>query len=275
MTSEERPAAVDAPTRPEFERLYAAAFESENRQKRIENQFIVFGTGRLGFRSGAALHFNDQWVDRARKIIRVPFRDPCTCRYCREQAEKMANRNEDLTYESALERYWKPKYPASTRAIPYGWSARSIDVVESFLDEIGNLNMAQSTMNRRVDRLQSRAGTPKVYPHALRAAAGFFWAEKGLEPLYLMALMGWDDMRVANRYIRATGRQLNDRIQRMMADEPESTMGLGPDDLPDPTPAVYNAIGEANPRSPTPVDRYLWNANRTETSETTLWDYAD
>jgi len=50
-----------------------------------------------------------------------------------------------------------------------------------------------------------QAWKEKLYPHALRATAGFFWARQGLEAVYLQALMGWQDMRIANRYIRATG----------------------------------------------------------------------
>jgi len=48
------------------------------------------------------------------------------------------------------------------------------------------------------------------------ATAGFFWARQGLEAVYLQALMGWQDMRIANRYIRATGQQLNDRVNDLM-----------------------------------------------------------
>lgn len=272
--STERHAAEDAPSVEEFERVYTAAYDTDDRTKRIENQFIVYGAGRLTKRSGELLHFNPDWVDRERKIIQIPYRDPCTCRYCQERAQDLAETHNELTYDDALGRYWNPKYRASVRAIPYGWSARGVDVVETFVDEVGQLSMAQSTLNRRVKDLQERAGVPgRLYPHALRAAAGFFWAEKGLEALYLQALMGWEDMRVADRYIRATGYQLDDRIQTLMRNEREPDL----EPLPDPTGAVIEATGRdgRNRRdSPGRVDDVTATPTPTSTVAKTLTDFA-
>jgi len=50
--------------------------------------------------------------------------------------------------------------------------------------------------------------------------------------------MGWQDMRIANRYIRATGQQLNDRVNDLM--NVDSSIGkeqpqVEQQDLPDPT----------------------------------------
>jgi len=137
--------------------------------------------------------------------------------------------------------------------IPYGWSAESIDVVERFADDVGGFSFSQSTINRRISELQERAGLEgKLYPHALRATAGFFWARQGLEAVYLQALMGWQDMRIANRYIRATGQQLNDRVNDLM--NVDSSIGkeqpqVEQQDLPDPTEEVYNRTGRADKAS--------------------------
>jgi hypothetical protein len=253
----ERNAARDAPSSGEFELIANAAFETDSYTRQVEDRFIVYGSGRLGLRSGALLHFlhgtEEKWLDRDRKVIYVPALSSCTCRYCHERAEEVAARREDKTKEDILELYWQPKYQASIRAIPYGWDADVIDAVERFADDVGGFSCSQSTINRRVNTLRDRAGIRgDLYPHALRAAAAFFWARQGLESVYLQALMGWKDMRVANRYIRATGQQLNDRVADLMGvedREDEPIEQYQREDLPDPTERVYDRTGRAQAQS--------------------------
>lgn len=184
-----RHAADDAPTEAEFRLLLKAADKVDDLQRRIEDCFIVYGAGRLGFRSGELLHANRGWMDTDAKIIYIPRLDDCSCRYCRERVEELAEKHEDV--DEAIKFYWQPKYRASVRAIPYGFSDKAAEIVEMFFEEVGYLDMAQSTINRRVTSLKERAKiSGRVYPHALRAAAGFYWAKQGLEALYLQALMG-------------------------------------------------------------------------------------
>ncbi|MDL0135147.1 tyrosine-type recombinase/integrase [Halobacterium salinarum] len=279
----ERNAAQDAPSDSEFNRLFAVTGESDSRERRLEDQFITVGSGRLTMRSGELLHFNPEWVDTTNQIIRIPNHDGCSCRYCRERAAERADEHEDVEFEEALKFYWKPKYDASVRAIPYGYSERVVDVVETFADEVGYLDIVQSTVNRRVNTLQERAGIGgRLYPHSLRAAAGFYWARKGLEAVYLQALMGWKDMRVANRYIRATGRQLDNRIQQLASttqqeeeDDDEAYLVTDADELPDPTDAVHAATTSSNPRS---EPEYLGESSSPpsspdETAKTTLAEF--
>jgi integrase len=250
--SESRAAAMDAPDKDEFERLIQAANLSNSASRTIEDKFITYGAGRLTLRSGALLHLHEEWVDKRRKIINVPQLDSCTCGYCKERARKLCARNEDISYEEALDSYWSPKCPASARAIPYGFSETAIEIVERFVDEVGHLDMDQSTINRRVNTLQARAQTGNVYPHALRAAAAFFWANLGLEAVYLLAIMGWKDLRVAVHYIRASGTQLNERIRQLVAEAHDDWILKEPDSLPDPAEAVYSMSEMRHPRSPTP-----------------------
>ncbi|RLM83540.1 site-specific integrase [Halobellus sp. Atlit-38R] len=249
-----RPAAADAPSKKEYQYLLAAAADHKARKRQIEDRALVHFTGRLGFRSGELIHFHEGWVDRDRQIIHIPRHDACNCRYCREQAAEAAAKRSDVTVDDVLDLYWNPKYKASARPIPYGYSEHSINIVETFLDEVGRFDYAQSTINRRVTTLQDRVGLNKVYPHALRAAAGFYWAEQGLEALYLQALMGWKDLRTATRYIQATGRQLDNRLRQLASGEPdpvrEEEIATDPDDLPDPSDAVYNLFKDGrNPRA--------------------------
>lgn len=277
-----RHASTDAPSRDEFKRLLRAAGLTDTLSRRVEDRFICHACGRLTFRSGELIHFHEGWVDRDRKIIKIPRLDDCSCRYCRERVQELAETHDDVDVEDALEVYWQPKYEASIRAIPYGYSERSIEIVETFLDEVGHLDVAQSTINRRVNTLQERAGLGgRLYPHALRAAAAFYWAEQGLEAHYLQALMGWKDMRVAVAYIRATGNQLADRINQLAStDSEEDYIVTDAGELPDPTAAVYDAAGGMNPRSD-PEPEYLHDDEESqhpttieETQSSTLDDFA-
>lgn len=244
----ERHAAQDAIGPTAFDRLYSAACDIDDRDRRIENRFIVIGAGRLTHRSGELLHFCEDWIDRDRKIIKIPYHENCWCRYCKERAEAFAAENE-ITAEKARELYWTPKTEGSARAIYYGFSERAIDTVETFADVVGELNMAQSTINRRVDRLADRAGIrSNLYPHALRATSAFYWAEQGLEAHYLQALFGWDDLRVARAYLQATGVQLRRRIESLH--NVDSAPAEPTEPLPDPVDRMKEATGD----SPSPDD---------------------
>lgn len=214
----ERHAAHDAPNDEEFARLYSATFlQEDDLETRLEDRFITVGSGRLTLRKGALLHFHPGWLDRERKLIMVPHFEECSCTYCIERAEDYAENN-DVSVEEALELCWSPKTEAGVRGIYYGWSMQTINAVEEFADLVGELDMDASTVNRRVDKLIERAGVREnIYPHALRASSALFWADLGLEAAYLQAIMGWKSIEVAVAYLRASGRQLAQRIERAFA----------------------------------------------------------
>lgn len=195
----------------------------------LENRFITVGSGRLTLRRGELLHFNRDWVDPEAKTIEIPAHEPCECSYCQDRAEDYADDN-DITYEEALELTWSPKTAASARTIYYGWSPQTIAAVEDFAEVVGSLDMNAATINRRVTGLGelSGIGGDNIYPHALRAAAGLFWADLGLEAHYLQAIMGWNSIDVAVAYLRVSGRQLAQRI--------EHAFSVGGLDRPDPIP---------------------------------------
>jgi hypothetical protein len=217
IEQKQRHAAFDAPDETEFARLYAATFDSsDDYETRLENRFITVAGGRLTLRRGELLHFNRDWLDREMKTINVPYYVPCECSYCVDQAGEYADGRE-LTAEEALEHFWSPKSEAGARAIYYGWSGQTIDAVEQFADVVGELDMDACTINRRVDTLAERAQVENLYPHALRAASAFFFADLGLEAHYIQALMGWRSIEVAVAYLRASGRQLAERIERAFA----------------------------------------------------------
>jgi integrase len=272
-------AAANAPNEDEFRRLIEATNIADKASRVIEDKFIIYSAGRLTLRSGELLHLHEGWIDRRNKLIKIPNRDYCDCRYCWERADDIADGKEDVTIDDVIEEYWQPKYPASVRAIPYGFSETAIDIVETFVDDVGYLDMCQSTINRRVNTLEERSGICRVdlHPHALRAAAGFFWANLGLEPIYLLAIMGWNDLRVANRYIRATGRQLNNRVKHLAAHSHDDWFIDDPDRIPDPAEMVYSMDQNRNPRASTPKTNESSptpNINKTTLADK-RWEIAD
>jgi uncharacterized protein (DUF1330 family) len=278
----ERCAADHAPSESKYERLLIAAKQADDPQRRIEDRFITYATGRLTFRSGEVLHFNEDWVDTDRQMIKIPSYEDCRCRYCRERVQSIVEDRNDVDVEEALEFYWQPKYQASARGIPYGFSDRAIEIVETFVEEVGELDVCQSTINRRVDTLQERAGLDgDLYPHALRAAAGLYWAMNGLEATFLQSMMGWKDLTVANRYLRMNASYLDDRLEQLASTNEirQSDGDTGPEDLPDPSAAVYDAVGEESPEGstesdylPSPADQGAGTDPR-DTTETTLDDF--
>lgn len=260
-----RHAAYDALNLEQFDRLYAATFDSsDDLETELEDRFITVGSGRETLRKGALLHFRPSWLDREEKMIEVPAHQDCDCRYCREQAEQYAKYHEDVSFEEALDLMWSPKTEASTRRIYYGWSPRTIATIEAFADQVGELDMTASTINRRVDKLAERAGIDNLYPHALRATAAMFWSRLGLEPHYLQAMMGWTSLDVAVAYLRATGTQLGRRIERAFAtttiDRPDP---VPEEDLIPPSDGVTEAITDGGfvPTSNSTLDEWTADAD--------------
>lgn len=197
--------------------MYAVAHNRDDRDRQLEDMFITVASGREGLRRGELIHFKSDWLDRERKIINVPAHVDCDCAYCWDRAEEYAADRDGVEAEDVIDDLWQPKTEASVRAVYYGYSQRVVSVIERFADEIGTLDYAPSTINRRVDQLAEDAGIEgNIYPHALRAAAALFWADKGLEAHFLRAMMGWETMDVAVHYIRASGTQLAARIQQQV-----------------------------------------------------------
>lgn len=229
IDTNQRHAAFDALDYDQFDRLCAATYaRGTDRETELEDRFIVLGSGRLTLRKGELLHLGPEWVDQEAKMIHIPHHDPCDCAYCHARAEEYAE-GRDMSVAEARKLTWSPKTEASARTIYYGWSGATIDAVEAFVTEVGELDMVPATVNRRVDRLAERAGIRQnVYPHALRATSAFFLADLGLEAHYLQAAMGWRDIDVAVAYLRASGVQLARRIERAFA--------VGGMERPDPVP---------------------------------------
>jgi integrase len=236
-----RNAAQDAPTRPEYERIYAAAHNRGDRDRQTENKFITVGSGREGLRVGALIHFKPWWLDRERKIINIPPHVDCECAYCWRRARDYAEGRDGVEPEDVIDDLWQPKTEASVRAVYYGYSQRAVNVIETFADEIGELDYSASTISRRIDRLVEDAGiTHNVYPHAMRAAAALYWADEGVDIHFLKAMMGWETMDVAVHYIQKSGRQLAAHIEQQWQQPGQVKPLFEPEELEE-----YRAMREA------------------------------
>ena len=101
---------------------------------------------------------------------------------------------------------WHPKTANSSRVIPFDISLRVELCIDRFLDRYEAFPKSRSTINRRVSEAADEAGlTGRVYPHCLRATAASFHAYQGVSPVPLQALMGWNDLSTAQKYIRISG----------------------------------------------------------------------
>ena len=189
----------------EFEILLEAC-ERLPDPKSYEAQLICLLAGRLGLRSGEITHFRKEWIDQDRNLIKRPQSETCDCGYCREQAKQEAANNDSLTFKQALADRWHPKTANSSRVIPFDVSLQVELCIDRFLDRFDEFPKSRSTINRRVSEAANGAGlTGRVYPHCLRATAASFHAYQGVPPVPLQAMMGWNDLSTAQKYIRISG----------------------------------------------------------------------
>lgn len=199
----------------EFELLLEACSELPA-PRDFQARVICLLGGRLGLRGGEIAHFQTDWLDWNRKLIRIPKHEPCACGYCRRQARQEAAHNEELTEAGAVESRWHPKTVASARSIPFDLSLRFELCVERFADRYDGFPRSRSTVNRRIQEAADQTDlTGRIYPHCLRATAASHHAYKGVAPVPLQALMGWSDLATAQKYIRISGTATADALRRV------------------------------------------------------------
>ena len=177
---------------------------------------MCLAAGRLGLRAGEIAHLHAEWLYWDRMLLRIPQHEPCECGYCRRQATQETTHNDDLTHEEAMEARWHPKRVAYARAIPIAHSLRLELCLERFTDQYEAFPRSRSAVNRRVTAAAEAADIDgRVYPHALRATAASYHAYQGVAPVPLQALMGWNDLATAQKYIRISGRATADALRQV------------------------------------------------------------
>jgi len=200
-----------------FEQLVASTYRMDKDYFELETRMILFAAGRLGMRSGEIAHMRSGWINWRRGMIHIPGQQDCTkgkdggpCGHCKQAAKQMAEYNENVMVDEALEECWSPKTDAASRNIPLDASVRAELAIEAYFNKYDKVQCSQSVISRRVNRAAARAdgvSVDDVYPHALRATAATFYASRGLEPLALQSMMGWSDFSTAHHYIQTSGEQ--------------------------------------------------------------------
>lgn len=203
----------DALTDGQFEHLVDATTQLDD-PVGSEALIAIYLAGRLGMRSGEIIHMRESWINWDRAMIEIPTFEPCTkgqdggiCGYCRQQAEQTLDYDPSINVQEEMKRRWKPKTDAAARAIPFDFDPEIEAVVESWFSEHDDFPVSRVSLNRRIDAAAEAAGigAENLYPHALRATAATYHAYRGLEVTPLKALMGWERLAVAEKYIRLSG----------------------------------------------------------------------
>jgi len=193
----------------ELNRVFDVCDHSE---KYLENNFIVKTMGLLGFRVGEAAHFRKSWVNFEKKTIRIPAHEPCDCSYCQERVREQLKKREYSKEESKTiakkivsKYYWHPKTTAGSRFIYYGFNAEYERILNEFFSKYDQWPYTVNTAERRIKKLLNLADLGDHKSHDLRKTAGSNFAAKGLNEYELMQIMGWEDSKVAKKYIRLSG----------------------------------------------------------------------
>ena len=187
----------------------------------VETRLILYLAGRLGMRRGEISHLEEEWIDWRQERILIPAHSPCDrgkdggmCGTCRQQAEQMADHNDDVTLEEAMATRWSPKTDAAARAIPFGWSPRVRIALEEFFDEFDRWMFSASVITRRLDRVVEKSDrVDYCHPHALRATAASHHAGRGIDRFSMCALLGWSTLDVAERYVQASADNLDHTLR--------------------------------------------------------------
>lgn len=204
----------------EFERLLEGASRLDGLDN-LEARFVILLAGRLGMRKGEIRHIKKDWVDFDEERIHVPNHEPCDmgkhgdiCGSCKNAARQMAETN-DANYEEMVSLFWKTKTAEAERDVPYGWSDRCKEVIETFFDRFDEYYNSSVSINRRVnqsleaaDNLSSDATTP----HGLRATAATYHAGRGLNVWGLQGLMGWAYPQTAQNYVVYSGERVEQSL---------------------------------------------------------------
>lgn len=221
----------DAPSAREYRCLKRAARDHVTHLKRDDDEFrlecelVIRLMGELGLRAGEVPHLKESWVDFDQLEITLPTYDRCEdgqdggpCGYCKQQAQQMANKRDDISYETALRKFWRPKNEMAARTIWFGWNEDLVEILDEYLYKFGAYKHSRVSINRRVDKVASECNmvdVDDVYPHALRGHAALFHAKKGMRAYQLKEFMGWSEVDGAMDYIKLAANDVKSELKRV------------------------------------------------------------
>ncbi|MFU1783183.1 tyrosine-type recombinase/integrase [Haloarcula japonica] len=221
----------DVLTKEQYRNLLQTAAAIDDREKSITTFYFLIVLGRAGLRIGEAIHMTRGWLDEERGMIVIPPHVDCTCGMCRHYARNLAEDNEDLSIEEALDRYWMVK-DESNRDVPVE-NDRAIEIIKLYFEEVPYDTISYSTVLRRLKKvaeLTDGVNPAHVYGHMLRATAATHYAWAGMRPPALDQKHGWQDEKTKERYLKKKGRwsMLDARRIRGKSDNDEFTLRQSP-----------------------------------------------
>lgn len=213
----------DALTDLEFEELYNASYELADLHD-LEARVVLLVGGRLGLRRSEISHMQESWVDWRKRRIDIPRyldcdqgRDHRACGSCRMHARQMVEHAaDDLSFEDAIATMWQPKTINGARSVPFRFSPRAEIALEEYFGRFDQWMYSANAVNRRVDALAEAAGHDgNVYPHALRATAATFLADRNMDPFSLQAFFGWAQLSTAVAYVAQSAERTERELHRI------------------------------------------------------------
>jgi len=129
--------------------------------------------GLIGLRAGEIASADKAWVDFAARTIKIPA--------------SVAKRQK-------------------ARIVPFGKIERISAVLQGFFDLEDGIRLSRVQVWNRVKGMASRAGIGHpVTPHGLRATGATRFAMAGYSITGLMEHFGWNELRTAQHYVKASG----------------------------------------------------------------------
>ncbi|WP_158600538.1 tyrosine-type recombinase/integrase [Haloarcula sp. Atlit-7R] len=221
----------DVLTKEQYRNLLQTAAAIDDREESITIFYFLIVLGRAGLRIGEAIHMTQEWLDEERGMIVIPPHVDCTCGMCRHYARNLAEDNENLSFEEALDRYWMVK-DESDRDVAVE-NDRAIEIIKLYFEEVPYDTISYSTVLRRLKKvaeLTDGVNPAHVYGHMLRATAATHYAWAGMRPPALDQKHGWQDEKTKERYLKKKGRwsMLDARRIRGKTDTDEFTLRQSP-----------------------------------------------
>ena len=213
----------DALSEEDFDRLVKAC---EQTDQPIENRFVILMAGMLGLRIGEIAHMKKSWIDFDRELITIPHHEPCACSYCITRMKKRMKRK-NIPPREVMGEQWRPKSEAGARTIYFGFDPEVKEVLKTIMIKYKQCPFIVTTIYSRIRRLGKTTGLD-VYPHALRATAGFKFAFDGINAKTLQTIMGWSNLLMADAYIRSSGAMAKKEIERVYGKNKHSLLGHNP-----------------------------------------------
>ena len=138
-----------------------------------------------GMRVSELTHMTKDWIKWQKEIIQIP-----------------GESNE-----------WKPKTKAGARTIPI-IDKRLIEALRSYFYHYEDIGYSRQTIWNKVKKAAENTKiTHKVYPHALRATLATKLAHLGISATSLQHIMGWADLKNAEKYIKASGARALEEVR--------------------------------------------------------------